>query len=153
MRVLFTLLLLGLLALPAAADQYGEKLSDGEVVAISTLLAQPDEYVGKQVKIEGRITAVCAHRGCWIDVAGDQDFQSMRIKVEDGVIVFPAEAVGHVATAEGVFTKIELTAEQAEAMHKASCQKEAEGATCEHAAATEGGVVYQLAGVGAVIAD
>jgi hypothetical protein len=151
MRVMITVMLLGLLTLPAlAADQYGEKLSDGEVVAISALLDQPDEYVGKTVKIEGRITGVCAHRGCWIEVAGDQDFQSMRVKVEDGVIVFPAEAVGHVATAEGVFTKIELTPEQTEAMHKATCTPK-QGESCQHGAAKEGGVVYQLAGLGALI--
>ena len=65
-------------------------------------------------------------------------------------MVFPAEAMGHVATAEGVFTKIELTPEQTQAMHEATCQKE-EGATCDHGMPKEGGVVYQLAGIGAVI--
>lgn len=153
MRTFVTLFLLGLLALPAAAaDQYGEKLTDAEVVAIGDLLAEPDDYVGKKVKIEGRVTAVCAHRGCWIEVAGQEDYQSMRVKVEDGVIVFPAEAVGHVATAEGVFTKIELSPEQTEAMHEASCKSsKEEGATCQHGAADKAGVVYQLAGLGAVI--
>lgn len=151
MRVMMTLLLLGLMALPALAAQYGEKLSDADVVAIGDLLAQPDDYVGKTIKVEGRITGVCAHRGCWIDIAGEEDFQSLRVKVEDGVIVFPAEAVGHVATAEGVFTKIEISPEQATAMHKASCQEKEEGASCQHAAATEGSVVYQLAGLGAEI--
>ena len=151
MRVLIAVLLVALCAAPAfAGGEYGEKLSDIEVVKISTLLETPDEYVGKTVKVEGRVTGVCAHRGCWIEIAGDEDFQSLRFKVEDGVMVFPAEAVGHVATAEGVFTKIELTVEQTQAMHKAGCEKE-EGATCDHGMPEEGGVVYQLAGTGAVI--
>jgi hypothetical protein len=160
MRAFLALSLIALFALPAAAGDepatdpvarsYGAELSDAEIVPISTLLATPDEFVGKPVKLEGRITGVCTHRGCWIDLAGDEDFQSMRIKVEDGVIVFPAEAVGHVATAEGVFTKIELTPEQTAAMHKAECEKDGKS-SCQHAAPDEAGIVYQVAGTGAVI--
>jgi len=153
MRVLIALLLVGLTALPAMADAaprpYGEKLSDAEVVPVSALLETPDEYVGKTVKIEGRITGVCAHRGCWMELAGDEDFQSMRIKVEDGVIVFPADAVGHMATAEGVFTKIDVSPEQATKMHKAKCTKD--GKECDHGPVTEAGVIYQIAGEGALI--
>lgn len=151
MRFLLAIpLLIAFCAAPALAKDYGEKLSDAEVVKISTLMETPDEYVGKKVKVEGRVTGVCAHRGCWIEIAGDEDFQTLRFKVDDGVMVFPAEAMGHVATAEGVFTKIELSPEQTHAMHKATCQKE-EGATCDHGMPEEGGVVYQLAGIGAVI--
>ena len=150
MRILFAGLLVAMIVTPATASVYGEKLSDAEVVKISTLLETPEDYVGKTVKVEGSVTGVCAHRGCWIEIAGDKDFESLRFKVEDGVMVFPVEAVGHVATAEGVFTKIELTPEQAAAVHKAGCKK-AEGATCDHGAPAEGGVIYQLAGTGAVI--
>ncbi|RKZ17623.1 DUF4920 domain-containing protein [bacterium] len=152
MRPVFALLIALLIATPALAADFGEDLSDAETVKVSTLLASPDDYVGKTVKIEGRITGVCAHRGCWLEIAGDEDFQSMRIKVEDGVMVFPADAVGSTATAEGVFTKIEITAEQATAVHKAKCEKGEKGEKgCQHEAATEAGVIYQIAGVGAVI--
>ena len=150
MRLLIALLLVALSAATVLAADYGEKLSDAEVVEIATLLETPEDYVGKTVKVEGRVTGVCAHRGCWIEIAGEEDFESLRFKVEDGVMVFPAEAVGHVATAEGVFTKIELTPEQTMSMHKAGCEKE-EGATCDHGMPEEGGVVYQLAGTGAVV--
>ena len=153
MRVLIALLLVGLTALSASAGDgpqtYGEKLSDAEAVPVSDLLDAPDDYVGKTVKIEGRITGVCAHRGCWMELAGDEDFQSMRIKVEDGVIVFPADAVGHMATAEGVFTKIDISAEQATKMHQAQCTED--GKDCDHGPVTEAGVIYQIAGQGALI--
>ena len=154
MRVLIAILMITLCAAPAfAGEKYGEKLSDAEVIEISTLMETPEEYVGKTVKVEGRITGVCAHRGCWIEIAGDEDYQSLRFKVEDGVMVFPAEAMGHVATAEGVFTKIELTPEQADAVHKAGCDnhKEEGKAGCTHTASEKDKVVYQLAGLGAVV--
>ena len=153
MRVLIALLLVALTALSAAAGDaprpFGEKLSDAGIVPMSDLLATPDDYVGKTVKIEGRITGVCAHRGCWMELAGDEDFLSMRVKVDDGVIVFPADAVGHMATAEGVFTKIEISPEQATKMHQAECSKD--GKTCDHGPVSEGSVVYQIAGQGALI--
>jgi hypothetical protein len=153
MRVLIALFLVSLTALSAMADAaprpYGEKLSSAEVVPVSVLLETPADFVGKTIKIEGRITGVCEHRGCWMELAGDKDYQTMRVKVEDGVIVFPADAVGHMATAEGVFTRIDISPEQATAMHKAECTKDDK--ECSHGPVTEAGVIYQIAGNGALI--
>lgn len=91
-----------------AVTTYGEELSDTEIVPISALYESPDDYVGETVKVEGRVVGVCAKRGCWIELAGDEEFQSMRIKVTDGVIVFPVECKGQMAVAEGTFTKIDI---------------------------------------------
>lgn len=133
----------------AEATTYGAALSDAEIVPVSKLYAEPDAYVGKPVKVEGRVVSVCAKRGCWMELAGDQEFQSMRIKVEDGVIVFPMDAVGHMAVAEGVFTKIDLTLEQTQAMEKHRCEEAGEeydpSKTCTPAS------LFQIAGVGAEI--
>jgi hypothetical protein len=128
---------------------YGKELTESDIVPISKLLAAPDEFVGEQVKVEGRIVGVCAKRGCWMELAGDEEFQSMRIKVDDGVIVFPMEAKGHLAVAEGVFTKIELTLEQTQKMAQHECEER--GEKYDAANVTEPGVIYQIAGLGAVI--
>lgn len=42
----------------------GAKLRD--VTAISTILANPEEFVGKTVTIEGNILDVCPKAGCWM---------------------------------------------------------------------------------------
>ena len=44
---------------------------------------------------------VCEKRGCWIELAGDKENTKIRVKVEDGVIVFPMEAKGKTALVEG----------------------------------------------------
>jgi hypothetical protein len=85
---------------------YGKELTGSETVALSELMKNPDTYVGKTVRVEGLVVDVCAKRGCWMELAGDQEFQSIKIKVDDGVIVFPMEAKGKKAVAEGVFTRI-----------------------------------------------
>lgn len=92
---------------------YGEKLTLSDTTAISRILANPDDFVGKKVLVNGQILDVCPSRGCWIDIAGKNPNEKIRIKVEDGVIVFPVEAKGGEALAEGEVEKLELSEEQA----------------------------------------
>jgi hypothetical protein len=138
-----------LAAVPALGANYGKPLSDGPIVKISELLAKPDAYVGKTVKVEGIITDVCEKRGCWMMIASDQEFQAIRFKVEDGVIVFPIESKGRKAVAEGTFKRIELTKEQAIAQAKHHAEEH--GLSFDPATVTGPSVAYQLDGHGAVI--
>ena len=133
----------------AAATKYGTGVSGAAPVKLSELMANPDAYVGKVVKGEGLITEVCAKRGCWINVAGDVEFQTIRIKVEDGVIVFPMTDKGKKVVAEGTFRKTELTKEQAIAKAKHECEEK--GTKFDAASVTGPAVVYQIQGTGAVV--
>lgn len=100
----------------AAADtKYGAGVSKAPPVKISELLAQPDRYQGKVVRVEGLVTDVCAKRGCWMQLASDKEFQVLQIKVDDGVMIFPLDAKGKMASAEGVFTRLEIPPEPGEA--------------------------------------
>lgn len=143
-------LLAALAATPvAAATKYGKGVSAAAPVKLSELMANPDSYVGKVVKVEGLITEVCAKRGCWINVAGDMEFQTIRIKVEDGVIVFPMTDKGKKVVAEGTFRKTELTKEQAIAKAKHECEEK--GTEFDPASVTGPATVYQIQGTGAVV--
>jgi hypothetical protein len=138
-----------LLTMPAAAADYGKPLSSAQPVKMSELIASPDRYVGKVVKVEGLITDVCAKRGCWMVLAGDKEFQTIRIKVDDGVIVFPMEAKGKKGVAEGTFTKIELSKEQALEYQKH--QAEEQKRPFDPKSVTGGMTIYQVKGQGAKI--
>lgn len=92
---------------------YGEKLTLSDTTAISRILANPDDFVGKRVLVNGEILDVCPSRGCWIDITGNNPDEKIRVKVEDGVIVFPVEAKGNEVLAEGEVEKLELSEEQA----------------------------------------
>ena len=61
------------------------------------------------MKVQGPIVDVCAERGCWIAIGSDQEFQTLRFKVDDGVIVFPLEIKGQNAVVEGVLTVTTLS--------------------------------------------
>lgn len=92
---------------------YGEKLTLVDTTAISRILANPDAWVGKKVLVNGEVLDVCPKMGCWMDIAGNKPGETIRVKVDDGVIVFPVEAKGSEALVEGEVEKVELTERQA----------------------------------------
>jgi hypothetical protein len=147
----------------AIADEgttYGKGVTLDKPVAIAELLAAPDAYVGKKVRVEGVVSAVCAKRGCWMTVTDPESGKGVRIKVEDGVIVFPMEAMGRKASAEGVFEVVAPAGEHAaQAKHGEHAehaeQTEASGSphlcTDQEKAAAKAAASYQIAGIGAVV--
>jgi hypothetical protein len=145
------LILLAISSAAVAGDGkvYGEPLSGSDTIKISVLMADPDTYVGKTVRIEGQITGVCEKRGCWMSLASDEESQELRIKVDDGVLVFPMEAKGKRAIAEGEFTKIEMTMEQTLAYKKQHAEEHDE--EFDPSTVTEPMTYYQIKATGAVI--
>jgi len=102
-KLLTGVLMISVSAICVAGDvgRYGEALTPGlEVTPIEEIVADPDAWVGKKVQIAGEISGVCAHQGCWIDITSKAD-ATLRVKVDDGVIVFPPDSVGRHAVAEG----------------------------------------------------
>jgi hypothetical protein len=147
------LLLLPLLAaglLSAAENKLGKPLTVKEPMTLATLLAHPDNYVGKTVQVRGKVVEVCQMMGCWMDLTNN-DGQKVQIKVNDGEIVFPKESVGKTAIAEGQFTKIQLSKDEAVARAKEEAE---ERGTKFNPASVKGPVtIYQIQGTGAVISD
>lgn len=98
-----------------AGTLYGGGVTVERASSISDILVEPGSYVGKTVKVTGKVVDVCAHRGCWMDLAGDKPGQAIRVKVEDGVIVFPASARGRHATVQGAVEMMTPCPEEAAA--------------------------------------
>lgn len=110
------------LSLQAATPKtYGKPLTQKEETKISDILARPEAFQGKRVKVRAAITQVCPERGCYLNLKGDKRFQQIMFKVEDGVIVFPADSVGKEAVAEGTVAILTFS----EAEQKEMCPVEA----------------------------
>jgi len=135
----------------AAEMKLGKPLALKQQIAIDKLVAAPDKYVGKVVQVKGSVRDVCQHMGCWMELVDPATSKGIRIKVEEGVIVFPPEAVGKMAIAEGKLAKLVLTKEQAiaQAKHEAEMNKR----TFDPASITSGSTMYQIEGSGAVILE
>lgn len=106
----------------AAEDtKLGAGVTLKEATPISALVDKPADFVGKTVRVDGVATAVCADMGCWLAVSTGEgaDAKTVRLKVEDGVIVFPVSAKGKQVSAEGVF---ELVGPMDHAKHDAAAK-------------------------------
>ena len=143
MHALFAAMVLAL-AVPAGAEEttLGAGVTLKDATPVASLVNHPDQFVGKKVRVDGVATAVCQEMGCWIAIAADDssDAPTVRVKVEDGAIVFPASAKGRRVSAEGVFEAI--AAGDPHGAHAAG-----ENAKKDPKASTR----YQLKGTGAII--
>jgi len=128
--------LFALSLLSAAENKLGKPLTVKEPMTLAALLAHPDDYVGKTVQVQGRIVEVCQMMGCWLDLT-------------DGEIVFPKDSPGKSVIAEGKFTKIDLTKEQA--IERAKEEAQDKGVKFDPATVKGPVTIYQLQGSGAVI--
>lgn len=100
------------LAMPSfAADvkTYGKGINLDATTKVSEILDNPDNFIGKPVKIKGMIVEVCSKRGCWINVAGDRPKEQIQVKVTDGEIVFPMSATGRDGVFEGIVDEVKMS--------------------------------------------
>lgn len=151
MKLIFTSIALGASILAAAELKLGKPLTVKEPVSIDKIYAEPDKYVGKTVAVKGKITEVCQMMGCWMNLRDTATGKMIRIKVNDGEIMFPKDGSGRTAIAEGTLTKLELSKERAiaEAKHEA----EEMGRKFDAAKVTGPITRYQIKGTGAVVLD
>lgn len=144
-----SLLLIAALALAGGQKRYGKDLTLKEKTKISDILASPEKFQGKKVLVEGPVVDVCKERGCWIKIGSDKEFESIRIKVDDGVIIFPLDAKGKNARAEGVVSvrtiSVEDQIKQGEDMAKE------EGSTFDKSTVKGPKTIIQIKGEGAII--
>lgn len=61
------------------ADAYGKEISQRSITKLNEVLAQPGNYDGKTVTVEGKIVQVCP-AGCWFDVKEDTAMIHVDIK-------------------------------------------------------------------------
>ena len=128
-------------------EKFGKGVSLTTATSIKALYEAPEKFVGKTIRIDGVVTAVCEEMGCWMALAETaKSDETVRMKVDHSSgIAFPISAKGKSASAEGVFEKI------------GSGDKESQEAASEQAASSkslkgdEFGKKYQLKATGAIV--
>jgi hypothetical protein len=129
----------------APDDKFGAGVTLETATPMAALYESPQKFVGRTIRIDGVVTAVCQQMGCWLAIGDAADSeQTVRFKVDHGAgIVFPAKARGRQVSAEGVFERI------------GADDKEAQNAAHEHAAtltkASDFSKTYQIKVKGAVL--
>src|SRR5215207_519368 len=96
-------LLLAAVAVFAGETRLGKPLTLKSAVPVGQLMSAPDTFVDKVIQVRGKVTEVCTMMGCWMQLVDGE--QAVRVKVNDGDIVFPKSSVGKNAIAEGTLKK------------------------------------------------
>lgn len=130
--------------------KYGQEITLTEKSKVSEILENPANFEGKKVLVEGTVVNVCEKRGCWIELASDKEFETIRIKVKDGEIVFPMEAKGKTALVEGEFYSFNVETEAECGGDCGDHKEEGKKEDCEHDK-KQVKTIYQIKGLGAKI--
>lgn len=73
------------------AEKYGEEIPENSAkTAIGTILSKPDDYVKKDVIIEGQITSECPAGG-WINVSDTTGGGTIYVELQGTSIMLPQE--------------------------------------------------------------
>ena len=126
--VVLVAMALGVVA-AAAETKFGAGVTLTKATPIKELYASPEKFVGKTVRVDGVVTAVCTEMGCWLAIgATDNPDQAVRFQADhDGKIVFPISLKGQKASAEGVFVKIGAGRSRSEGSGRRARAQPAEG--------------------------
>jgi uncharacterized protein YdeI (BOF family) len=79
------------------ADAYGQEISERNVTKLNAILAQPDNFEGKTVTVEGKIIQECP-TGCWFDIKDEAGMIHVDIKPSGFAI---PQKVGKTVKVEG----------------------------------------------------
>ncbi len=106
----------------AQSGKNGGPVTVLKATKVSDLYASPEKFVGKTVRVDGKVTSVCTEMGCWVAVKDAVTDQTVRFQADhEGKIVFPLTLNGKAGSFQGEFIKI------------GADDKEAHEAAAEHA--------------------
>ena len=82
----------------------GAAIGNSKKVSLAKVIANPQKYAGKTVRVEGVIVRSCKMEGCWLELAPKAEGKAVRVKMKDHAFFVPLDSAGASAKAEGVFT-------------------------------------------------
>jgi len=147
--VLFVFISCSLIFAQSEEEKLGEGITLTEKTSISDILSDPESFLDQVVLIEGEVVDVCPKMGCWMELKSDSEEKIIKVKVKDGDIVFPMEAIGKTAVVEGKVYKIELTED--EAVGYMEHLAEEKGQEFDPSTVKGPMIIYQIKGIGAEI--
>lgn len=92
-------------------EVFGSPVEPGAARRLAEVIADQDQYLGKQVRVEARVAKVCQRKGCFFIA---QDGESVaRITFVDYSFFVPTDSGGKTVTIVGTFDRQTLSEDQA----------------------------------------
>ena len=94
-------------------EVFGAPLPDsGEAVGVGELIANSEQYEGKEVLVETRIAKVCQKKGCFFVAQHEAD--TVRVTFKNYGFFLPTDSGGKTVRLAGTFSREPLSKEQAD---------------------------------------
>ena len=94
-------------------EVFGAPMPDKTVgLSLTELIAQKQDYLGKEVRVSATITQVCQAKGCFF-IAIEND-KWARITFRDYAFFVPTDAANSEVLIEGIFSEMQLSNAQAQ---------------------------------------
>lgn len=94
----------------------GAPLTNAKKVDLVKVVANPNKFVGKVVRVNGLIVRSCKSEGCWLELAPNKDAKSIRVTMKGHAFFIPLDAAGSNIRAEGEFKVKTITADEVKEM-------------------------------------
>lgn len=90
----------------APANQLGDPIpADARRVPVADVVAQPDQFNGQTVAVEGVVTKLCKKKGCWFEISAQEGTAGVLITAPKYHIFLAQGSEGKKIVAYGVFKK------------------------------------------------
>ncbi|MFH0843476.1 MAG: hypothetical protein V1903_12775 [Bacteroidota bacterium] len=101
-------------------------------VEFASLIENPENYIGKEISVEGKVVHVCMHSGKKLFITGDNPDIRLYVQAGEEMPKFPTELLGSEIVVEGTLTRAQATAmAEGEGMHAGGGSADmAEGDSC-----------------------
>jgi len=96
-----------------------EGSESGAMVEFASLIENPDNYIGKNITVEGKVVHVCTHSGKKLFIVGENPDVRLFISAGEDMPKFPMELLGSEVVVEGLITKAGGPAMASAEMHEA----------------------------------
>lgn len=92
----------------------GGKLAAAPVVKVADVLARPQEYAGKTIRLEGNVSAMCTHKRAWFALQSEDKSGAFVRIIGAPTFLVPEGSVGKKARTEGTVELVDVPAETQE---------------------------------------
>ena len=97
----------------ATVQAVGAKLASAQGASVAELAQMPEGWVGKTVRVEGNVSAMCTHRRAWFALSSDDKNGGVVRVVTAPAFLVPEGAIGKRARTEGVVELVDVDPETA----------------------------------------
>ena len=94
MKQVLSLALVALLFTACGQKQEAEQTEAANVMTVSQLLESPEQYIGKEITLEGTVTHVCKHGGRRVHLTDLEPNVKIRIEAPEKMAAFARELEG-----------------------------------------------------------